>query len=754
MKISIALLIMTTFVCGIHAKTIDNKDKDIVIENDQMRFIIGEDGIAKSLLYKPTNEECLMQGLKIPVFSVTQERPFHNEIKLAYPTKKITFNAKSVKKEGDELIVDFELILYKARIKLDITPDYINFTVKDFFTESKDYGIGVNKGIFPPVYEMNFIQLPVRNREYFGEWLNVNWDNDIAINVLATDIHARIDSEKRAGYRVMKAAVEREVQLLGVSAALIVCQTADLLDNIAQVEQDFNLPKGVESRRHKLYNASYYAATDITPSNADEHIKYATMGGFRSMKIPYTAVVESGPSWSKKGNYDWRKSIYPNERKDLEKLLKKIKGKGISPGLHFLHSHIGRDSRYVTPIPDHRLNLLKYFTLSKPLGVNDREVFVEQNPINTTLADGMRVLKIGTELVSYENYTTTWPYKFTGCTRGVDRTTINSLPAGTIFGLLDVSEFGTQRSVYIDQRTSLQDEIAEKLKNIYDAGFEFCYFDGSEGVNPPFWFNVPYAQWRVYKRFEPAPIYAEGAAKSHFSWHMLSGGNAFDVFKPDVLKEEIKRWPAQQARRMNADFSRVNFGWLGYFVPNEKSIGTQPDMIEFVTGIAAAWDCPVSLNSNLEGFKKHARTADNLEVYRRWEEVRAMNWLTQEQKIKLQDVEQEHHLLLNEQNQFELVPYEQIPRVAEGSKEVRAFLFQRKGEYYVVYWHISGNKKLQLPLKSSDIELYKTLGKKEPVMADPDGNIIIPANDRRYIRTNKLTKEEILTALSTAKIID
>jgi hypothetical protein len=39
-------------------------------------------------------------------------------------------------------------------------------------------------------------------------------------------------------------------------------------------------------------------------------------------------------------------------------------------------------------------------------------------------------------------------------------------------------------------------------------------------------------------------------------------------------------------------------------------------------------------------------------------------------------------------------------------------------------------------------------------MDDPDGNIIIPLNDRRYIRTNKLTKEEILTVLSKAKIID
>ena len=252
-------------------------------------------------------------------------------------------------KKGNELVVDFELIFYKARIKVDVTPQYINFTVKDFFIQGNDNGIGVNTGILPPVYEMNFIQLPVKNRKYFGEWLNVSWDEKVAVNVLATDMHARIDAEKREGYRILNAAVERDIQLLDVSAALIVCKPDDLLDNIARVEEDFDLRRGAASRRHELYNSSYYAASDIAPDNVYEHIKYAKMGGFRTMKIPYQAIVESGPSWSKNGNYDIRKALYPNGKTDLEKLLTKIKSQGIATGLHILHSHIGRDSRYVTP---------------------------------------------------------------------------------------------------------------------------------------------------------------------------------------------------------------------------------------------------------------------------------------------------------------------------------------------------------------------------------------------------------------------
>jgi len=751
-------ILLPIFVClfsisciGKDAKTAEN---DIVIENEEIKLIIGSNGIPKSLIYKPSGEECLEQGHNIPFFAVTQERPYHNEIKLAYPTQKLTFNADSVIKKGNELIVEFEMIFYKARINVDITPQYINFTVKDFFFENEDYGLGVNTGIIPPVFEMNFIQLPIKNRKYFGEWLNVNWDEDVAVNVLATDIHTRISSEKREGYKIMNAALERDVQLLDVSAALIVCHPDNLLDNIARVEKDFDLPRGAASRKHELYNSSYYSASGITPENVDQHVKYAKKGGFRTLKIYYNDIVESGPSWSKNGNYDIRKDLYPKGREDLEKLLAKIKSEGIATGLHFLHSHIGRDSRYVTPIPDHRLNLLKHFTISKPLAANDTEIFVEQNPKNSTMADGMRVLKVGTELISYEDYTTTWPYKFVGCVRGVDNTTVNALPKGTIIGLLDVSEFGLQRSVYIDQNSSLQDEIAEKIANIYNAGFEFCYFDGSEGVNPPFWFNVPYAQWKVYKELEQEPIFSEGAAKSHFSWHMLSGGNAFDVFSPEVLKDEIKKWPAKQAERMKADFSRVNFGWLGYFLPNEKSVGTQPDMIEFVTSLAASWDCPVSLSTNLNLLKAHARSSDNLEVFRRWEEVRSENWLTEEQKKMLQNADQEHHLLMNEQDEFELIPYEQIHNIAGKNREVRAFLFERQRDYYVVYWHISGDKQLELPFNVSDVKLYKNLKEEKVISSGNEHFITIPVGERRYLKLNNISKEDIHKALEKGKVMN
>ena len=65
--------------------------QDIVLENRQARLIIGPDGIARSLWHKGTGQECLAPGTATPVFSVTQYRPYENELQLRYPAKSRDF---------------------------------------------------------------------------------------------------------------------------------------------------------------------------------------------------------------------------------------------------------------------------------------------------------------------------------------------------------------------------------------------------------------------------------------------------------------------------------------------------------------------------------------------------------------------------------------------------------------------------------------------------------------------------------------
>jgi len=720
----------------------------VVIENGQMRLVIGTDGMAQSLVHKPTGTECLAQGKRVPFSTLTEPRPYQNEVKLAYPNKKTTFKSNSVRREGDTLTIGYELIPWETTVDVKVTGDYIAFTLTAFHL-TEPYGIAMTE---PPVSEMWFLRLPVRELGHWGDWLNVVWDDEVAVNVLAAQPWANADSEEGDGCRVLQAGTDVNVQLTGATAALITCATGELLDRIATVEEDYGLPHGVASRRGDLYNASYYWTSGVTPENVDEHIGYARQGGFRLMSIYYPAFLESR-GYRLIGNYDVYRREYPNGKADLRKMLERIKAAGITPGCHFLHSHIGRDSKYVTPIPDSRLNLLRVFTLAEDLGVDDTTVCVQQNPVHSSMAPGRKVLKIGTELISYEGYTTTPPYTFHGCVRGIDETAVNAQPQGTLFGLLDVSEFGAT-SVYIDQYSDLQDEVADGIADLWEAGFEFLYFDGSEGVNPPFWYHVAGAQHRVFSKLQPEPILAEGAAKTHFSWHMLTGGNAFDVFRPEKLKEETIRHPFREAPRMQDNFTRLNFGWLGYWLPGDDTIGTQPDQLEFVTSKAAAWDCPVSIQANPAVLAQHPRTPDNFEVFRRWEEVRATKWLTDEQKQLLRDPEQEYHLLLDEQGEFELVACDQVAGVAGGSREVIAFTFRRGGAAHAVHRHISANGQIELPLEPADLILLESMGAEtEAAAGSRPGTLVVPVAERRYLKSENLTCDELAAALRAARVL-
>lgn len=84
---------------------------------------------------------------------------------------------------------------------------------------------------------------------------------------------------------------------------------------------------------------------------------------------------------------------------------------------------------------------------------------------------------------------------------------------------------------------------------------------------------------------------------------------------------------------------------------------------------------------------------------RSWEDVRVNALLSEAQKKQSWEKPmQEHILLINEEKQYELVPYTQIPTQDDA---LRAFAFERNNRSYVVYWHASGEGTIQLPFPVS-----------------------------------------------------
>lgn len=700
----------------------------IVFSNAFLRLCLRKDATVESLVCIESGKEILEPDCTMPLFSVAQQRFYNNEQKLMHPCKRTTRFADAVCWKNGLLRVRFDGLPYEALVRVEDRERYITFTFDGFATDENTYrGLSLPN---PPADSFTLLQLPVKKQDRYGEWMNTVSDGDTAVCVMAARWNVCADTQEQDTFCRMYARVNRETGMKNATAALFVSAHDTLLEKVHSFECDYHLPCGVQNRRGELINASAYWVSDATPQNIDEHIRFARRGGFRMMLFYYTCFFREEGGYALNGNYDFRDE-YPNGLADIRAVLAKVNAAGITAGFHFLQTHIGIRSRYMTPNADHRVLHRQMLTLRKTISDTDTQIITDQCPLDD-LPPNCRLLRIGTELVRYEAIRTEPPFGFIGCERGFNTTTAQSHDCGSACGVVWVSEFGAS-SVYIDQTTDLQDEIADKINAVYNCGFRFVYMDGSEGANPPFENYVPLAQWRVYKKCEPEPLFCEGAAKGHFSWHMFAGGNAFDVFPTHVFKDMIDRYPLTEAPQMQNDFTRLNFGWWALYED------TQPDTFEYGTSHAAGFDCPVAIQTDLDLQRKHPRMADIFEVMRRWEDVRAKKLLTQAQKEAIRQPQKEHTLLLNAREEYELVPCE---RIKTAVSDVTAYRFERNGKQWVSLWHNKGSCDLFLPADAERIAYFEEIDRNELPVIRTDRGCVIHVSDRRYLCTD-MTQQEI-----------
>ena len=236
-----------------------------------------------------------------------------------------------------------------------------------------------------------------------------------------------------------------------------------------------------------------------------------------------------------------------------------------------------------------------------------------------------------------ESFSAEKPWKLLGLKRGLYGTPRLAHRRGEYGRHLDVDDWYYFHR--IDQSTEIQDEIAARIASVVDAcGFELLYFDGGEDVPPPYWYNVPLAQKRVWDRIRTKPRGAESALKSHFGWHMLSRGNAFDTFYPERTRQSLDKYILPAARLAADDFSTVDFGWLRLFLPGEKiprkatflannnfgdvTVGTTPEQIEMIARAAYENNAPLSFVIAPKKLRAHPQADAIMSVFKKYEDLK------------------------------------------------------------------------------------------------------------------------------------
>ena len=223
-------------------------------------------------------------------------------------------------------------------------------------------------------------------------------------------------------------------------------------------------------------------------------------------------------------------------------------------------------------------------------------------------------------------------------------------------------------------------------------------------------------------------------------------------------------------------------------VAQSNSALTQPAM-DVAKAMPTCGGRPISLNVTLEDIASNPRREDCFGVIKTWEDARIGNHLTEADREMLKNVapeqaryvpcyqqreiwdnrcagrnltdaqrailadRREHHLLVNERGQYEIVAIEEIPNLAGGA--LKAYTFQRAlrpDETCVLIWAINDEVTLQLTVAGDRLTVMRPFGKRVPFQSELK-SAAVRIGDRKYLVLARTQPDQAGQILRGAKTV-
>ncbi len=545
---------------------------DVAFENARARIAIAANGRWQSLLDKATGRELLPDGVAMPVAEVRHggER----------------FAASAATATGDALTLSFAG-----------TDTVLTYTV-----EPADHWIVLRlrsiAGTRPE--SMTLVQLPVGITANVGSRLNIAWDDESAVCLMAATRQA--DCRARPGRHAVLSATTQDFpgpKLEGAAAAILVSPTPEFRAIAREASHAFGLltnedADGTPVKDTDLVRGSYWFLS-FGEDEVDRVIEYSNRSGIQQV------MLSSGAWCTSPGHYLFHEGRYPNGQEGLKAVVARLHEHGILVGMHTFASKISKRDPYVTPVPDRRLlrgvsaswrpeDGLLDTTLAEALTAEQTEIRVSGSlkhwPGSSAVADRyweggldkhLEVI-LGDEIVRYERVGPEGVWDtFLGCERGAWGTKAAAHPAGA--AAYHVGVDGCINGYIIDQETDLMDEVADRLAGIFnDCGFDMVYFDGGEDVDRRrFNYYVANFQEQVMRRFTKRPVLHMGTVMNHALWHSFARSSTVDHYlntlggaivggRPTTQWPTVKEHIDRSVRYMlsvRQDMMPGELGWFG-----------------------------------------------------------------------------------------------------------------------------------------------------------------------------------------------
>lgn len=587
----------------------------VVLENEFVRYTLSAEGRNLSFVDRATGVDYLKPGASTPCALIERDGK--------------EFPVTSIALADGRLTLKFATAKVEAWLRIEPRPSYIRLTVERILGGEVDGLVFLN------------IPLSLRGRP----------DEPFGACAFSLNLRTRVD-QLPALQTGLKAACTKKFGLLGAKAAIVGMPMNRMLpalkDVLSEADEMPLCPVGGPWAREVAFNHGSYLFNfgSLVETNVQEWIDMAQGLGFTQIDN------HGGGSFFRFGDFELNRAKWPDGWEGWSRIVARLHDAGIGSIFHTYAFFIDKRSRYVTPVPDSRLDAFRSFTLAADLSADATEAAVEESTAGLSTVTGFFehnsvVLHAGDELITFSGFTKEPPWRFTGLKRGALGT--KAAPHAKESKARQLKEcFG----LFVpNPESSLFEEIAANHAEIVNrCGFDGIYLDAIDGSTilrgpDECWYWADKFVFEIQKRLRK-PVGMEMSAMWHHFWQYRTRWQAWDY-----PQRGHKRFLDLHAESVNGSLLLpLHLGWWNFQSFNPPQIEpSYPDVIETLAAKLIGWDAGISLTgavdrNKLQSVPLFRRATD---ILRTCEELRHAGAFDETAKAKLRESGSEFTLFTN-----------------------------------------------------------------------------------------------------------
>lgn len=458
---------------------------------------------------------------------------------------------------------------------------------------------------------------------------------------LSLNLPTRVDALP-ALQSALRASAEKQFGLNGAKAAIVAAPMGQILKRLQQTlatENELPVCKvaGPWAREIPFNHGSYlFNFGSLTETNVNEWIDMVHSLGFTQIDN------HGGSSFFRFGDMELNRKKWPEGWTTYRRIVDKLHAAGIGSIFHTYAFFIDKGSKYVTPVPDPRLDAFRTFTLAEPISAEATEVTVNESTAGMRTITGFfehnsTVLHVGDELISFGAVSQQPPWRFSGLKRGALGTHASAHDRGAAARHLKEC-FG----LFVpNPESTLFTEIAANHAAVVNyCGFDGLYLDAIDGSSilrggDSCWYWADKFVVEIQRRLEK-PTGMEMSSMWHHFWQYRTRWQAWDY-----PQRGQKRFIDFHAQDVNGGLMLpLHLGWWNFQGVNPPQIQpSYPDVMEHVGARLIGWDAGISLTGGVDrkALRETPLFRRAVDILRTCEEVRHANVFSDAVKAKLRE---------------------------------------------------------------------------------------------------------------------